>query len=93
MRVLIAGAGGFVGRNLVLNAPKMWEITAVGKDLSTLQKLSPQTTCIEVDFLDKEGLKQHLGSASYDYCIYLVANSDPRLAAKHPNMDLAANTQ
>src|SRR2546430_17081640 len=98
MRLLVTGASGFIGRNLLLAVPTGWPVLA---------------TCNRsvdfVDFVARQGLRHveplavdlaHEGagariaalSREFDGCVFLAANGDPARSVEDPKRDLAANT-
>lgn len=97
MKLLVTGASGFIGRNLLLALPREWEIAATHhRDAgfadflrtSRLDHVRP----VRVDLADQAAvaaLDEPLKSA--DACVYLAANGDPAYSAHAPAEDLRAN--
>jgi UDP-glucose 4-epimerase len=84
MRVIVTGASGFIGRNVLLRAPRDWEILAVYH----------QTSELEGDLLnpgDVRALSAAAGGRA-DAALYLAANGDPAASAERPRWDLESNT-
>ncbi|MDE7240027.1 MAG: sugar nucleotide-binding protein, partial [Lachnospiraceae bacterium] len=80
MKILITGAGGFVGRNLYeyLSSKKEYEVTAA--------------TSSELDLLDEKAIYQQLKETKYDIIIhasiYNPRAHNGRLAEKELEYDL-----
>ena len=97
MRVLVTGAAGFIGSNMVdrlLSAG----YSVIGFDnFSTGQRqflesaLShPQFILQEADLLDRARLAQAMSGV--ELVIHLAANADVRFGTEHPRKDLEQNT-
>jgi nucleoside-diphosphate-sugar epimerase len=98
VRLLVTGASGFIGRNLLGAVPPDWKVTATfhrsegfpdfvaGRGL---RHVSPVRVDLARD--DPETLATRLG-AEHDAAVFLAANGDPALSVGAPRMDLAANT-
>jgi UDP-glucose 4-epimerase len=99
MRVLVTGASGFIGRNVLLRAPRDWQIVAVYHNTPALDEFIGRhrltgaravrcdlTSAAEVDDLAHR-------ENSFDACVYLAANGDPAKSVDHPAWDLQLNTQ
>jgi len=103
MRLLLTGASGFIGRNVLLRAPRDWEILAVHHHTALDGFLSRHqlthvrplrcdlTSAREVSALVRDADATH-GSAGIDACLYLAANGDPAQSADRPAWDLQLNT-
>jgi UDP-glucose 4-epimerase len=98
MRLLLTGASGFIGRNVLLRAPRDWEIVAVShrtelESFVTHQGLQNVRVirCNLSDPADVQGLCARVGKRP-DAMLYLAANGDPALSSEHPRRDLDANT-
>lgn len=97
MRLLVTGASGFIGRNVLLRAPRDWAITALYHQTPLepfiarhgLSHVRPMQ-CDLLDVAAVERVAQAAGPA--DAMLYLAANGDPALSATQPGRDLAANT-
>lgn len=66
MNILIAGASGFIGKQLVTALQSAHQVTVLGRDLATLQRLFPAS----VNQVTWENLPQ-LSAASYDVVMNL----------------------
>lgn len=99
MKLLLTGASGFIGHNVLLRAPRDWEIVAVyhrtpGLDefvkAQGLANVRP-VKCNLLDEADVQALARATGSRP-DAMLYLAANGDPAASAEHPRWDLDSNT-
>src|SRR5438309_11020252 len=94
MRLLVTGASGFIGRNLLLAVPTGWPV------LATYNR-----SVDFVDFVARQGLRHveplavdlaHEGagariaalSREFDGCVFLAANGDPARSVEDPKRDL-----
>ena len=99
MKLLLTGASGFIGHNVLLRAPREWEIVAVYnrtpglEDFVKAQKLS-HVRPVKCDLLNEgevRSLAQAIGGKP-DATLYLAANGDPAASAERPRWDLESNT-
>jgi nucleoside-diphosphate-sugar epimerase len=97
MRVIVAGASGFIGRNFLLRAPRDWDIVALYHQTPIeafvaehrLQHVRPRRcNLLEADDVRAVADAVH-GSA--DAVMYLAANGDPAASAERPRWDLDLN--
>jgi nucleoside-diphosphate-sugar epimerase len=94
LRLIVSGASGFIGRNLILATPIDWEVVAVfhnSRDFPTWvkQKNLPQVTAAGCDLTDEATVRElarRVGTR-FDAC---VANGDPAYSVEHPFLDLQA---
>jgi nucleoside-diphosphate-sugar epimerase len=98
MRLLLTGASGFIGRNLLERAPRDWDIVAVyngatdfpgfieGKGLRHVRPVRCDLTVPS----EVRALRAEAGDA--DGALYLAANGDPAASAHDPLRDLQLNT-
>lgn len=98
MRLLVVGASGFIGKNLILRAPRNWEITGIyfksadfidflaSESIKNVQPLQCDLTSEEEVALKFEKVK-----TEFDAAIFLAGNSDIGLSVKDPIFDLRAN--
>lgn len=99
MPVIVTGASGFIGRNVLLRAPRDWPILAVyhrSRDFEAflsahgLTHVTP-VRCNLAEVSDVRALAQSAGGRA-DMVLYLAANGDPAVSAERPRWDLESNT-
>ena len=99
MRVVVTGASGFIGRNVLLRAPRDWEVVAVyhrtpGLEAFVVEHGLTHVRTVQCDLLDPGAVKslaQAVG-ARPDAMLYLAANGDPAVSSDRPRWDLESNT-
>ena len=99
MLVVVTGAAGFIGRNVLLRAPREWSIVAVHRTPSELDAFVKQhgltnVTPVRCDLMsatDVNALSRLIGKKP-DAMLYLAANGDPAVSSKRPRWDLESNT-
>jgi nucleoside-diphosphate-sugar epimerase len=99
MKIIIPGASGFIGRNLLLGLPNHWDIVALYNNsidfLNFLSKYNLKNVNAEkINLLDIDDLnrlvKRH--GNKFDGCVYLAANGDPAVSVHNPIIDIELNT-
>jgi nucleoside-diphosphate-sugar epimerase len=98
MKFLITGASGFIGRHVLLRAPRDWDIIAVYHRTADLEAFVKEHALSHVrpvacDLTDETAVRR-LGQLAgrADAALYLAANSDPAASAERPRWDLESNT-
>lgn len=98
MKVLVTGASGFIGQNLLLGIPRDWEVVATYRSdygFSTFLNVNSlhNVTAYQVDLCDPiSAAKFSANFPHFDACVYLAANGDPALSVRDPLKDLQDNT-
>lgn len=99
MKIIIPGASGFIGKNLLLNIPKIWEVVALYNKSTSFLDFLNKYKCnnvkpVKVDLADEKSLKHILKNIdiNYDCSVFLAANGDPTISSDYPLFDLSSNT-
>jgi nucleoside-diphosphate-sugar epimerase len=99
MKLLVTGASGFIGHNVLLRAPREWTIYAVYHSTPGLEAFVSQhglghvrpVKCDLMSAADVSALARQIGQKP-DAMLYLAANGDPAVSARRPRWDLELNT-
>jgi UDP-glucose 4-epimerase len=99
MKIVVTGASGFIGHNVLLRAPREWTVYAVyhstpGLDAFVGQQGLTNVQPVRCDLLnesDVKALAKRIGGRP-DAMLYLAANGDPAASADKPRWDLESNT-
>jgi nucleoside-diphosphate-sugar epimerase len=96
-RLIIPGASGFIGRNLVLAAPRDWEVVALyhsSQDFPVWieREELEHVVAVRCNLTDETTVRElaHRIGAHFDACVFLAANGDPAYSVEHPFQDLQA---
>ncbi len=99
MRVVVTGASGFIGRNVLLRAPREWKIYAVyhstpGLDAFVKEHGLTNVTPVRCNLVDESDVRQLAATigATADAMLYLAANGDPAASSQRVRWDLESNT-
>src|SRR5215218_6552851 len=99
MRLVVTGASGFIGHNVLLRAPREWEIVAVYHSTPGLESFVKEhgltnvrpMKCNLLDEADVQRLARTIGEKP-DAMLYLAANGDPAASSQRVRWDLESNT-
>ena len=99
MRVVVTGASGFIGHNVLLRAPREWTVYAVYHATPGLEAFVAQhgltnvrpVRCNLLNESDVQALARTIGGKP-EAMLYLAANGDPAASAERPRWDLESNT-
>ena len=96
MKILLLGASGFLGRNVILGAPDDWQIVAVYRSDTTFPEFAAgvaNVTALKFSE-DSDQFREDLKRATQgevDSCIIVWGNSDIARSVADPLYDLHAN--
>lgn len=99
MNLLLTGASGFLGRNVILRAPRDWHIAAVYCQDNAFPDFvaalgNPRINAVRCDLAEPEAvaaLVRQLGR-DWDCCLYLAGRVDIPWSVQEPRQDLLRNT-
>ena len=99
MKLVVTGASGFIGHNVLLRAPREWTVYAVyhstlGLEAFVAQQGLTNVHPVRCDLLnesDVQALARAIGGKP-EAMLYLAANGDPAASAERPCWDLESNT-
>ena len=99
MRLVVTGASGFIGHNVLLRAPREWTVYAVYHSTPGLEAFVAQhglthvrpVRCDLLNASEVQALARTIGGKP-DAMLYLAANGDPAASAERPRWDLESNT-
>jgi UDP-glucose 4-epimerase len=97
-RLIVTGASGFIGRNVLLRAPRDWDIVAVahrspGLEAFVADHRLSNVRVVRCDLTDAAAVRALAAAAgAADAALYLAANGDPAVSSERPRWDLESNT-
>jgi nucleoside-diphosphate-sugar epimerase len=99
VNLVVTGASGFIGHNVLLRAPRDWTIFAVYHSTPGLEQFVQEhgltnvrpVRCNLLNQSEVQSLARTIG-ATPEAMLYLAANGDPAASASRPRWDLEANT-
>ena len=96
MRLLVTGASGFLGRNLLLSLGNEVEVVAVyagsaGFPAFVRSAGLPRVRALQADLTTAEGAEAVAAAGPFEACVFLAANGDPARSVERPAWDLASN--
>ena len=99
MELVVTGASGFIGHNVLLRAPRNWTIHAVYHSTPGLEAFVARhglsnVRPIRCDLLNEGDVRMMARAigGTPDAMLYLAANGDPAASAERPRWDLELNT-
>jgi nucleoside-diphosphate-sugar epimerase len=98
VKVLVTGASGFIGHNVLLRTPRDWEVVAIynhtpGLDEFVRRHQLANVRAVRCDLTQADAVAAFARSdGAFDACLYLAANGDPARSAERPAWDLQLNT-
>jgi nucleoside-diphosphate-sugar epimerase len=99
VKLVLTGASGFIGHNVLLRAPREWEIVAVynrtpGLEAFVKAEGLSHVRPVKCDLLNEDDVKSlaRVIGGKPDAMLYLAANGDPAASAERPRWDLESNT-
>jgi nucleoside-diphosphate-sugar epimerase len=99
VKVVVTGASGFIGHNVLLRAPREWTIYAVYHSTPGLEAFVAThglanvrpVRCNLLNEPEVQAMARTIG-APPDAMLYLAANGDPAASSERPRWDLESNT-
>jgi len=96
MRILLAGASGFIGRNFILKAPREWHIWGVYRSNAGVKQLAsgfPNTSILQCNLANVQEVRHQLANLPdhFDIGLFVWGNSDIGLSCRAPLDDLHDN--
>ena len=92
--VLITGAGGFIGSNLIPQLVRAdYNVIAIDNNITKLTNLNADCNKVEVDITNRESMSKFAVGLNIDSVVHLAAIAAPRYAEEHPDLTFNVNVQ
>ena len=96
MKILLAGASGFIGRNFIVKAPPDWDITSLYHSNKAFAQFANNFTNVSIkqcNLADHSHAKPTVSGLSeyYDVGLFIWGNSDIGLSCQEPLNDIRNN--
>ena len=96
MKLLVAGASGFLGRNLLLSLPRQAAIVATYRQSADFPEFLRtkdlgHVRALRADLSRVEDAGAVGAAGPFESCVFLAANGDPARSVEQPGLDLAWN--
>jgi len=97
LNILVVGASGFIGKNLLLKMPREWKVFGIYRtdrtfleflEKNKLSNVYPLKCDLENVLEVKSALEK---LENVDVCVYLAANTNVRQLSEDPTLDVATN--
>ena len=95
--MIVPGASGFIGRNLISSVPSDWEVLALYNQSHDFpvwvkQMKLRHVTAVRCDLTDEAAVRDLADRVGpgFDMCVFLAANGDPAYSVDHPIQDVHA---
>ncbi|MBI4682247.1 MAG: NAD(P)-dependent oxidoreductase [Nitrospirae bacterium] len=98
MKILVTGASGFIGRNLLLSLKAEHNVVALYNKSADFPEFLSKNSLkhivpLQIDLSLQDDIDKVAGiSSTFDSCVYLAANGDPAVSAERPAFDLISNS-
>ena len=97
MKVLVVGASGFIGRNLLLGVPRSWEVYGTCRNPVDFSRFLSafgldHVRPLQLDLRDEATVEKALASISRpDACVFLASDTAVRALVSDPPLDVTNN--
>jgi nucleoside-diphosphate-sugar epimerase len=96
MKILLAGASGFIGKNFILKAQKDWQIWGIYRSNPNFAQFAlnfPKLSILQCNLKNLQEVKNKLTSLPdcFDIGVFVWGNSDTGLSCREPLEDLNDN--
>jgi len=98
LNLLVVGASGFIGKNLLLKIPKDWNAFGIYRSDETFPTFLKKNNLLNVEPIrcNLENIREVKNALTklenaVDVCVYLAANTNVRRLVEYPTLDVATN--